>query len=473
MTQASSTVPQEWLSDLIQADLNGKADHPQQHNNPSKEADIKMHVETFQVNAEKCEAPKLFDRRYEPSGSHKPQYHRFRGDDLSIVIGFGLAYFFDATQSLWSRLILDRTAGTIDTTLPSGWAVRSIKLDRVWERHMEFIAPGAEHGLIIKFSLNMIRRPQPGDKPTTLADIMASFKIESEDRRLRRENSISEAYNPEDSTNVETLSVYPYGARRQRDGLIGQLENGEGAYAWSYRPQAKPALGLFDPRNFTTGESLLASSTTKAVQLDSAMETLATTAEFLRQQYPVEFEENLFGHAEQPYCALDKEEAELFGIIRPMLVSTTYPNQEFPEFIDTMWKRTAAIGLMDQVDILKDAAKILIEDGHTFPKNAVNDYNHRLFARASEDGVAIFMVEDEMTTSYVIERDRVIVADLDEKTMAVERVIIDFAIRSHDITLIRPTTTKLQDDVQRISYGLNSIISFHDTSLEKPRKYTR
>jgi hypothetical protein len=434
-----------------------------------------MHVETFPVIVEEGENLKLLEKRYPLGGDRQAHFDRPRTEDLSHVIGFGLAYFIDATQSIWFSIMTGRSAeGITGFSLPSGWTVRALDLGRVWERHLEFASEGKDEGFIVSCGLEMVEGPLPGAKPRTLADVLLPFKQEREDKRLLRENSISDAYHPEDCDQFETFSFYSYGTNKgSRDKLIEDLKAGKGVKTWAYRPQPNLVMNLMSPRLHTTGKNFVASSTTKAINLDESLTALIMASEFLRALDSAGLEEKLKAHAKHSYCALDEDDAELFSIIRPILTSSAYPGTEFPEFIEMMWKRTAAISLMDQIDILKTAAKLLIEDGHTFPNNTVYQYSHDLFARAADDGLAIFMIESDKTTSYIIERDRVIVADLDEKTMAVNRVLLDFAIYGHDITLIRPTETRLSADAARIGYGLNSIISFHDNEMDKPRKYPR
>lgn len=436
-----------------------------------------MEIETYPVAATSNEAARLLEKRYPLDGQRTPIFHRFRGDDLGLMLGFGMSYFFDATQWLWAHLMIGGpdVIGDKGIVLPSGWTVKWLDPGRIWEKHLEFIPPNVEsRGYVLKGTLNMVERKLPGAKPKTFADVFATLRGTSEHQRLFKDNAVSETYSPEDSSRFTNFTLYLFGKEwGERGDLINALASGSGVSFWQYLPQAKASRDPTRTQTREDGERLLASETTAARSVDASSEALAVMTAFLSKQDPSGYQRAMNEHRDTSYFSFTKDEAEMFGIIRSTLSEPSFATSELPSLLGQLWKRTAALGIMDQIDVLKDAAKMLIEQGHSLPKNAHAQYNHNLFARESEDGFAIFMVEHEMTTSYVIEKHRIIVADLDQRTMAVERVIMDFAVDGDAILLIRPTTCRLGDDLQRLGYGLNSIVSFHDMAMETRQSYKR
>ncbi|TLX16699.1 hypothetical protein [Rhizobium sp. MHM7A] len=431
-----------------------------------------MQIETYSIAETRDEAARLLEKRYPLDAQRTPIFHRFRGDDLGPMLGFGMSYFFDATQWLWAHLMIGPDViGDKGIVLPSGWTVKRLDPGRIWEKHLEFMPPNDhDRGYILKGTLSMIERKLPGAKPKTVADLFASLKGLSEKQRLFKENAVSAAYTPEDSSRFTNFTLYQFGKEwGERDDLVNALASGSGLSFWQYMPQAKASRDPTRTQTREDGERLLASETTAASSVDASSEALYVMADLLTEHDPAGYQAAMDEHRDTSYFSLTKDGAEMFGIMRPTLSEPSFATSELPSLLAQLWKRTAALGIMDQVDILKEAAKLLIEHAHSLPTNAHAQYSHNLFARASEDGFAIFMVEHEMTTSYVIEKDRIIVADLDQRTMAVERVIMDFALNGDAVTLIRPTDYRLGDDLQRLRYGLNSIISFHDMALEASR----
>jgi hypothetical protein len=408
-------------------------------------------------------AARLLDERYPLGASREPNYAQFRAEDIYPALGFSLAYFADATQWMWSKLFLKSPDFAKQAfMLPSGWIVQSLDLGRVWERHLEFRSPHEPHeGYVIKATLDMVERELPGAKPKTWADIVAALNLDaqSEERRLLKENAVSDALRPEDSRRICQMNTYRFGPEwGDREDVHQQLASGKGISIWSHRPQVKKSLDPSYSQVMEQGDMLMASVTSRVSSADGVMESLVAMSEFLTVYNADSFEDAMTRHQDTDYYTLGEDEAEIIGIVRPSLSSPTFATRELPEVVDQIWGRALAISVMDHLDAIVGAFDAV--DAELDRRFSHDDITFS----TQNNGVAktLFLDEDENTTAYVVSEERITIADVDPSTRAVNRVIVDFLVNGQAISHISAPRFSLSRDITRLNFDLGSIASLRD-----------
>ncbi|MBY3433622.1 hypothetical protein HFN89_05615 [Rhizobium laguerreae] len=369
-----------------------------------------------------------------PGGS----WREFRTSEVVPAVTFAAHFFLNAIQKLLSETMIGRLkSGEIDIILPSGWRARSLDIGRVWKRHIEFTNPAdPERGFILQGQLELVEKERPTEE-TGLE--MAGRMIGSlkEQTRLIDENLTSPDYSPEESTTLDEISVYRFGARKGWEGETREWVTkslAEGKYAprvLEYWPQSWMPRDPSRPQARQDRKMIQFSTVGGSITPGEVMTFLPVLSEFAAAIDEAEFNFALNAHRQEAvYYTLEGEILSLLAATRAALQEKEFPGGKFIAMIQELWKQTAAADVAAFLNQIDEATDQLLELGHTSSKEEYdcNDGRTRVYATTEGKTRTTYVEWEDLATVFVIGHDRVVVASGDYETGAVGAPIMDFTL---------------------------------------------
>lgn len=359
-------------------------------------------------------AGEFFEQHYATTADH---WRQERINDLVTPITFATHYLVDATAPILSNAAL---GNAVDITLPSGWHVRSLDLDRVWRRFLVFTNPAdPSDGYILACDLSM---EEPESAKATRGEIRESaqemFKriwaAGDERRNLRKENRVTDVYKPENSKGIDKVALFrferhPDWASYTRRHLEDALRSADYVHeVFEHRPQ-----------HFRTDNALDFSTIGRGIDPRACLDAMPILAEFASQFDPLAFAKRMDDHFHVMYATLEFKDWPIVQSARGTFQHTAqFPGPAFTRMIEEMWRRGAAINVASRMDMITELTDRLIELGHVSSDQEYqcNDGRTRVYARETVNGISGLYVEyeDEATGFWTREGDGRVIVDNSE-----------------------------------------------------------
>lgn len=356
----------------------------------------------------------FFDQHYQMNADH---WRQDRIEDLVTPITFATHYLVDATAPILANAAL---GNAVDITLPSGWKVSSLDLDRVWRRFLVFTNPvDPADGYILACDLSMeesdTAKAARGQSQESGRDMLRRIWAAGDEKRnLREGNRVTDVYMPENSKGIDKVALFrfephPDWASYTRGQLEGDLRKGEYAHeVFEHRPQ-----------RHRTDSALDFSSVGRGLNPRASLDAMPILAEFASQFDPTAFSKRMEEHFHGMYATLEFRQWPILQSARGTFEHTSqFPGPAFTRMIEDMWKRGAAIDVASRMDMVVELTDRLIELGHVSSELEYdcNDGRTRVYARETAKGIRGLYVEyeDEATAFWTKEGDGRVIVDNSE-----------------------------------------------------------
>ena len=375
-----------------------------------------MTTDRFRISSSNSgtHAGEFFEQHYAITADH---WRQERIDDLVTPITFATHYLIDATAPILSNAAL---GNAVDITLPSGWKVQSLGLDRVWQRFLVFTNPAdPAEGYILAFDLGMevseTAKAARGESRESGRDMLRHIWAAGDEKmNLRKENRVTDVYRPENSKGIEKVTLFRFEpqpdwasyTRRQLEGALRSADYVQEVF--QHRPQHRRTENVLD---FST--------VGRGIDPRACLDAMPILAEFASQFDPSAFGKRMHEHFHVMYATLEFKDWPILQSARGTFQHTSeFPGPAFTQMVEDMWKRGAALDVASRMDMVTELTDRLIELGHVSSEQEYqcNDGRTRVYARETVNGIRGLYVEyeDNATGIWTKEGDGRIIVDKSE-----------------------------------------------------------